>query len=46
MIFKLYINGKIHPNYVLVSDEFRNAVLESDLKGFEFVEVWDSEANM
>ena len=26
-------------NYILVADEFRNAVLESDLKGFEFVEI-------
>lgn len=42
-IFKLYINGKIHPNYLLVSDQFKNAVLESELKGFEFIEVWDSE---
>ncbi|MGG5757918.1 imm11 family protein [Bacillus toyonensis] len=46
MFFKLYINGNIYPNYILVSDEFRNAALESDLKGFEFVEIWDSEANM
>ncbi|MED1092697.1 imm11 family protein [Bacillus paramycoides] len=46
MVFKVYINKKIHPNYLLVSDEFRNMVLESDLKGFEFVEVWDSESNM
>ncbi|ENQ3108573.1 hypothetical protein SAMN04488168_101418 [Bacillus sp. 491mf] len=46
MIFKLYINEKIHPNYILVSDEFRNAVLESDLKGFEFIEVWDSKSYM
>ena len=29
-----------------LSDELRNAILKSDLKGFEFVEVWDSEANM
>lgn len=27
---------------VFVSDEFRNKVIESDLKGFKFVEVWDS----
>ncbi|KEK20309.1 hypothetical protein BAMA_17905 [Bacillus manliponensis] len=46
MIFKVYINKRVHPNYFFVSDEFRNAVLESDLKGFEFVEVWDSESDM
>ncbi|MGG2134689.1 DUF1629 domain-containing protein [Bacillus sp. S2(2024)] len=45
-IFKIYINKIIHPTAIFVSDEFRNAVLESDLKGFEFVEVWDSELNM
>ncbi len=33
--------GKIHSNYVLVTGQFRNAVLKSDLKGFEFIEVWD-----
>lgn len=27
---------------VFVSDEFRNRVLESGLKGFKFIEVWDS----
>lgn len=46
IIFKTYLNQRLHSSTVLVSDEFRNAVLESDLKGFEFVEVWDSEANM
>ncbi|PEQ07930.1 imm11 family protein, partial [Bacillus toyonensis] len=39
-IFKLNINGKVHPNYLLVSDQFKNAILESELKGFEFIEVW------
>lgn len=28
---------------VFVSDEFRDLVLSSKLKGFEFTEVWDSE---
>ncbi|ANV74276.1 hypothetical protein BCM43_27865 (plasmid) [Bacillus thuringiensis] len=42
-VFKLNINGKIHPNYLLVSDQFKNTILESDLKGFQFTEVWDSE---
>ncbi|MCG3797071.1 imm11 family protein [Bacillus toyonensis] len=45
-IFKVYLNEILHIPSVFVSDEFRNAVLKSDLKGFEFVEVWDSEANM
>ncbi len=27
---------------VFVSDEFRNKVIESGLKGFKFIEVWDS----
>ena len=42
-VFKLNINGKVHPNYLLVSDQFKNAILESELKGFDFIEVWDSE---
>ncbi|EOO22643.1 MULTISPECIES: imm11 family protein [Bacillus cereus group] len=42
-IFKLNINGKVHPNYLLVSDQFKNVILESELKGFQFTEVWDSE---
>ena len=29
--------------FTFVSDEFRNRVLSSDLKGFDFIEVWDSE---
>ncbi|WP_028595650.1 hypothetical protein [Paenibacillus assamensis] len=29
---------------VIVTDEFRNLVLESKLKGFEFEEVWDLES--
>ena len=33
-----------HPRaYVLVSDEFRNRVLNSGLEGFHFEELWDSE---
>ncbi len=43
-IFKVYLNETLHIPSVFVSDELRNAILESDLKGFEFVEVWDSEA--
>ncbi|PGB84092.1 hypothetical protein COM03_06260 [Bacillus wiedmannii] len=42
-IFKVYLNEILHIPSVFVSDEFRNAVLKSDLKGVEFVEVWDSE---
>ena len=45
-IFKVYLNEIVHTPSVFVSDEFRNTVLESDLKGFEFITVWDSEANM
>ena len=45
-IFKVYLNEILHIPSVFVSDEFRNTLLESDLKGFEFIEVWDSEANM
>ncbi|PEO88119.1 hypothetical protein CN571_15570 [Bacillus pseudomycoides] len=45
-IFKVYLNEILHIPSVFVSDVFRNAVLESDLTGFEFVEVWDSESNM
>ncbi|HFU7056847.1 TPA: hypothetical protein ACGN81_003899 [Bacillus cereus] len=43
MIFKVYINGKIHPTAVFISDELKNLIEQSDLKGFEFIEVWDSE---
>ncbi|MGE6400327.1 imm11 family protein [Bacillus cereus] len=43
IIFKTFLNQRLHSSTVLVSDEFRNTVLESNLKGFEFVEVWDSE---
>jgi hypothetical protein len=43
IIFKTFLNQRLHSSTVLVSDEFRNKVLENNLKGFEFVEVWDSE---
>ncbi|WIL44966.1 hypothetical protein QP042_01015 (plasmid) [Bacillus bombysepticus] len=43
IIFKTFLNQRLHSSTVLVSDEFRNIVLENNLKGFEFVEVWDSE---
>jgi hypothetical protein len=33
-------------NKVFVSDEFRNQVLQSKLKGFKFIEVWDSEEDL
>jgi len=42
IIFKTFLNQRLHSSTVLVSDEFRNTVLENNLKGFEFVEVWDS----
>ncbi|MFT4407657.1 imm11 family protein [Bacillus cereus] len=43
IIFKTFLNQRLHSSTVLVSDEFRNTVLENNFKGFEFVEVWDSE---
>ncbi|MBJ8092150.1 imm11 family protein [Bacillus cereus] len=43
IIFKTFLNQRLHSSTVLVSDEFRNTVLENNLKGFEFVELWDSE---
>ncbi|WP_242309238.1 imm11 family protein [Bacillus cereus group sp. BfR-BA-01331] len=46
MIFKVYINGKIHPTAVFISDELKVLIEQSDLKGFEFIEVWDSEELM
>ncbi|MDC2866504.1 imm11 family protein [Bacillus sp. BP-3] len=46
MIFKVYINQRIHPTSVFVSDEFRNTILKNDLKGFKFIEVWDSESSI
>ncbi|WP_018768263.1 imm11 family protein [Bacillus sp. 105MF] len=46
MIFKIYLNNIMYATSVFVSDELRNAILESDLKGFKFIEVWDSESNM
>ena len=45
-IFKVYLNEILHIPSVFVSDELRSAVLESDLKGFEFVEIWDSKVDM
>ena len=43
MIFKVYINGKIHPTVVFISDELKALIEQSELKGFGFIEVWDSE---
>lgn len=40
-IFKIVDMPKCN---VFVSDEFRNKVLESGLKGFSFEEVWDSDS--
>nr|WP_159036303.1 hypothetical protein [Clostridium botulinum] len=39
-IFKVCEYSKI---FVFVSDEFKNLVESSGLKGFLFIEVWDSE---
>lgn len=41
-IFRTYFYGK-PSSRVFVSDHFKEKVLNSELKGFEFVEVWDSE---
>ncbi|MCM3133647.1 hypothetical protein M3629_12690 [Paenibacillus polysaccharolyticus] len=52
--FKTDINYSNHPifkisqdpgSFSLVTDEFRNLILSSKLKGFEFVELWDSESS-
>ncbi|KFL63518.1 hypothetical protein DJ50_4825 [Bacillus cereus ATCC 10876] len=43
MIFKVYINGKIHPTAVFILDELKILIEQSDLKGFKFIEIWDSE---
>ncbi len=43
-IFMTYLNQNVYATSVYVSDQFRNTVLESDLKGFKFDEVWDSES--
>ncbi|MED0982759.1 hypothetical protein P4T48_25515 [Bacillus paramycoides] len=45
-MFKVYLDEILHIPSVFVSDEFKNTILESDLKDFEFVEVWNSESNM
>ncbi|WHY79977.1 hypothetical protein QNH20_12890 [Neobacillus sp. WH10] len=44
-IFKIRVHDskKILINKVFVSDLFRERVLESGLKGFDFIKVWDSE---
>ncbi|MFC4321426.1 imm11 family protein [Litchfieldia salsa] len=43
-LFKILVHDskRILKTKVFVSDRFREAVLEAGLKGFEFIEVWDS----
>jgi hypothetical protein len=42
-IFKVYLSQRIDSSSTFVSDEFKNCLLENELKRFEFEEVWDSE---
>lgn len=42
-IIRVHDSKKILTTKVFVSDLFRERVLESGLKGFDFIEVWDSE---
>ena len=42
-IFKVYLNNKIYPSSVFVTDKFREYAIKSRLVGFDFVEVWDDE---
>ncbi len=42
-IFVTTLNGHIHSTEVFVTSEFKDAVEKNNLKGFKFVEVWDSE---
>lgn len=39
-IFKI---DDLKRSHIFVSDNFRNAVIQNDLTGFKFIEVWDSE---
>ncbi|EJQ61490.1 hypothetical protein IG7_05440 [Bacillus cereus HuA2-4] len=42
-IFKVYLNQTLFITTVFASDELKNLIQQSDLTGFEFVEVWDLE---
>ncbi|WP_339166461.1 DUF1629 domain-containing protein [Paenibacillus sp. FSL R5-0341] len=51
-VFKPEIDYSQHPifkvtqrpgSFPVVTDDFRNLILSSNLKGFEFIELWDSE---
>ena len=44
-IFKVFLNKQVFTTSVFVSDEFKNAIHQSNLEGFNFVEVWDSDAS-
>lgn len=43
-IFMVYLYQNVYTTSVFVSDRFKDVALMSDLKGFIFNEVWDSEA--
>ncbi|MBN2878410.1 MAG: hypothetical protein JXN65_02160 [Clostridia bacterium] len=42
-IFKIYLNNRIRNTEIFVSDDFKKAVEQAELKGFKFVEVWNNE---
>lgn len=42
-IDKAIFRAKYLINYILVTDKFVNKVLENNLKGFQFILLWDSE---
>lgn len=42
-IFITTLNGHIHSTEVFVTSEFKETVEKNNLRGFKFVEVWDSE---
>lgn len=42
-IFKVLLNNKVYTTEIFVSETLKNIVEEHKLKGFKFIEVWDSE---
>lgn len=40
-IFKIYLEGRVYPCDVFVSDKFKRIVEENNLTGFSFTEVWE-----
>lgn len=45
-IFVTTLNGHIHSTEVFVTSEFKDIVEKNNLKGFKFVEVWDSKKSL